>query len=234
MSCPENLVEGRIDRLRTQYRESNRLLGLMRNYLEQIDEAIQVGCGIVDYFDLDTAVGDQLTLIGKRMGWPRCHCVCAPSPVVGFDCGGPYGVAIAGFCDNNATWINCDEIATADLCLTDDEVYRGYLRARRYQILGLYDIASLQTALRHVWGDTATVYSLTVGTIVLAPGRALTAQETLEIPMVIRVMPIAPGIRAQVSLGTGAVGGFGAGWGGFCDSSEWLCPIDAHAYDCGV
>jgi hypothetical protein len=225
------LVEAEINRIATEYRESPRLLGLMRSYLAQIEEVAQVVCGIPSYFDILTAVGDQLTILGKRLGWPRCHCVCDVAPVVGFDCDPSFGFQIVGFC-GGGTWIDCNEVGNSEICLDDDAVYRGYLLARRYQMLGLYDIASLQNALRHVWGSTAMVAESGLGRVVLAPGRYLTAQETLEVPLVVRVMPIAPGIRAEVHLGEGLIAGFGTGWGGFCEAANWLCPVAPHAYDC--
>jgi hypothetical protein len=231
--CPADneLVEEQIDRVATQYRESGNLLGLMRAYLRQAEEVAQAVCAIPPFFDLDTAVGDQLTLIGKRLGWPRCHCVCDVSPVFGFDCGAPGGPPIVGFCEGG-TWVNCNEVGNSEICLSDDEVYRGYLKARRYQMLGLYDVASLEAALGHVWGPSSYVIESGRGRVVLAPGRDLTAAETRELALAIRVMPIAPGIRAEVHLGSDPVFGFGMGWGGFCEGAVWLCPTDPHAYSC--
>lgn len=228
------LVEEHIDRIATQYRESPRLLGLARAFLQQVEEARAVVAAIPTYFDLDTAVGHQLTLLGKRLGWPRCHCVCDMSPVFGFDCGTPDpNLRIVGFCEGG-TWVTCREVGGGELCLWDDAVYRGYLRARRYQMLGLYDLVSLTTALRHVWGPTATVIESGQGRVVLASGRVLLAEELRQLPLAVRVMPIAPGIRATVHLGGGPIFGFGEGWAGLCEepAAEFLCEVDPHAYDC--
>jgi len=254
-TCPltGTMVEAEINRVATEYRESTRLLGLIRTYLRQVEEVAQAICAIPSYFDIETAVGDQLTLLGKRMGWPRCHCVCVSIPVYGFEC---EDETVLGFCDDG-TWINCGDAGNGELCLYNDEVYRTFLKARRYQMLGLYDIESLQTAMRHIWGPTAVVIDTRPGRVTLAPGRELTMQERLELPLVIRVMPIAPGIRVMVSLEAGRFAGFGEGWGGFCEQDEqltndfgepltndvgeplfvrvganWFCPIDPHAYDC--
>lgn len=259
--CPVTgeMVEDAVDRILTQYRESPNLLGLTRTLLGRAEEAAMVVCGIPEFFDLDSAVGDQLTLLGKRLGWPRCHCVCDIQPAFGFDCGGFNYIPIAGFCDDSSTWLDCNVVGVGEICLADDETYRGYLKARRYQAMGLYDVASLQAAAGHVWGEAASVVETGVGYVVLAPGRLLTGEEKAQIALAVRVMPIAPGIRATLHLEVGQIFGFGAGWGGFCDEpevlttesgapittedgdpiivdvdSDWLCPVDAHPYDCAA
>jgi hypothetical protein len=231
--APGDLVEAEINKVATQYREAGKFLAYMRVVLGEVEGAIRATCAIPDFFDLDTAVGDQLTLLGKRMGWPRCHCVCDVAPVFGFDCGpNPLGIPIVGFCEGG-TWADCDEVGNGEICLSDDEVYRGFLRARRYQMLGLYDIASLQAALRHVWGPAANVANTGAGKVVIAPGRPLTAVETSQLPLVVRVMPIAPGIKAKLFLGgDDPIFGFGEGWGGFCADAQWLCETDPNAYAC--
>ena len=226
-------VEQEIDRVLTQYRESPVLLGLLRIYLDQIEQALLVARGIPEYFDLDTAMGDQLTLLGKRLGFPRCHCVCTLPPVFGFDCGGSYTgpYEIVGLCEGGS-WLACRETGTSTVCIDDDEMYRAFLRARRYQTLGLYDADSLQAAAEHIWGDTVQIHNLGGGRVVVSPGRALSADETVMRQIAFRVLPIAPGIQALTSDATGPIFGFGDGWYGFCDDAVWLCPADPHPYDC--
>ncbi|WP_100959019.1 DUF2612 domain-containing protein [Bosea sp. FBZP-16] len=237
-SCPVagDLVETEIDRVATQYREATKFLGLVRNILAEGERAAISLCSLPDFFDLDTAVGDQLTILGKWLGFPRCHCVCgATPPVAGFDCeeyAGPY--TLVGFCSPGSSWVDCPTLGDGEVCIDDDEVYRRYLRARRYQMLGLYDIASLQTAIRQVWGETAQVADAAVGRVILSPGRVLTAAETAQLPIAFRVFPIAPGIKAYMHIGTGPIAGFGAGWAGFCEDASWLCASDPHTYFCVV
>ena len=228
---PGELVEARMDRVLTQYRESPKLLALIRHSLEQLEQAALTACDIPNHFDIRTAIGDQLTLIGKRMGWPRCHCVCTVEPVFGFDCDAPNpNLAISGFCEPGSSWIDCRPAGTSDLCLYDDGVYRGYLYARRYQMMQLYDIDSLQAALGHIWGPTAVVHSSGGGRVTIAPGRALTTQETRELPVAVRVLPIAPGIGVNLHLGAGNIFGFGGGWGGFCETTQTTTLHDSTGY----
>lgn len=222
--CPEPdvLVEQRVDRVWTQYRESPKLLHLMRTYMRQAEAILLEACALPQKFDLDTAVGDQLTLLGKRLGWPRCHCVCTSQPTFGFACEGvPVQQPITGFCDANGVWFDCNPYGTADICITDDEVYRNFLRARRFQMLALYDLESLTIAIQHLFGPTASVLDAGNGRVVIAPGRFLTDSEQLLIQLYPRVLPVAPGIRVRFHYGEDIkVFGFGEGWGGFCEMWE--------------
>ena len=90
---PEVLVEDAIDQILTQYRESPNLIGLARGFLNEPASTAQIICQILDHFDIETATDDQLTIIGKWLGWPRCHCAGRLRPVFGFPCD-PLDVAI--------------------------------------------------------------------------------------------------------------------------------------------
>lgn len=217
-TCPAkgSLVERELARLPTQYREAARLQGYIAGVLHQIEEATRVTCAIPSFFDLNTAVGEQLTFLGKRMGVPRCHCVCNAKPVIGFACEGvqtPF--QIVGFCEDGV-WQGCEGVS--DLCINDDEVFRNHLKARRYQMLGLFDLESLGAAIRQVWGSTAWVARAQAGQVVLAPGRDLTRGEIERLAVTLRLLPIAPGIRIAMHYGAAPIAGFGTGWAGFCDS----------------
>ena len=48
----------------------------------QVADVITSICDLPSYFDIDTEVGEQLTFLGRRMGWPRCHCICTSQPVL--------------------------------------------------------------------------------------------------------------------------------------------------------
>lgn len=230
---PGELVEEEINEVATEYREATKFLGLIRALLAQPEDAAIKLCAVPSFFDIDTAVGDQLTILGKQLGFQRCHCVCDAPKVFGFRCG-PFTSSdrISGFCEPGSTWAGCPPLGAGDICITDDEVFRGFVKARRYQVLGLYDIASLQAAARHLWGNAASVISSRVGRVTLAPGRALSDFETMLVSVAFRVLPIAPGIKGMIHYGTGPIFGFGEGWGGFCESAEFICPADPYTYTC--
>lgn len=234
MDCPDKaaIVEERIDRILTQYRESPNLLGIIRHDLEELADVIVASCAMPSEFDILSAVGDQLTLVGKRLGWPRCHCICVPVPVFGFECGAADpNLPIAGLWEGGV-WAGCQEAGDGDICLDDDETYRRYLLARRYQARQLWDIDSLQAAAEHIWGETATVASMGGARVAVQPGRTLTPLEAIQLPVAFRVLPLAPGITPHLSLEVGRIFGFGTGWGGLCDDAAWFCPQEFDPYNC--
>jgi len=214
---PGELVAQELRRIATQYRESPKLLHLIRTYLAQVEEALRATCAIPSAFDIDTATGDQLTLIGKRLGWPRSHCVCTVQPVYGIECEGVVSqYTLVGFCEDGI-FVNCDPGGVSEITITDDEIYRGFVRARRYQFLGLFDVESLNAALKAIWGDDAFVVDGGIGRVVMTPGRDLTDLERALLPLVPRVLPVAPGIRQRFHFTGFPILGIGEGWGGFCE-----------------
>ncbi|MEZ2132406.1 MULTISPECIES: DUF2612 domain-containing protein [unclassified Sinorhizobium] len=220
LSFADEFAEGGINRVLMQYRESPKLLHVIHTYLRQIAGVYEAIGNLPRYFDLNSAVGDQLTLVGKRMGFPRCHCVCDVQPVFGFDCSdGGNTRPIVGFCED-ASWEDCGEDGTSEICINDDEMYRRLLIARSYQMQSRYGLADLTAALQAIFGPTAAVLEAGHGRVVLAPLRELTEAETAILQIVPRVLPIAPGIVTRWHFGTFLVFGFGEGWGGFCEKRE--------------
>ena len=214
-------VEAGIDRVLTQYRESPKLLHLIRTYLRQAWQAGNAVCDLPDGFNIDTATGDQLTIIGKWLGFPRCHCVCTVQPVFGFPCDVqlPGSRPIVGFCEGGL-WLGCETDGISEICILDDDLYRRLLIARSYQMQSRYGWDDLTAAIQALFGPQARVMASGHGTVVLAPFRTLSAIETAVLQVIPRVMPIAPGISTRWHFGTFSVFGFGEGWGGFCEPWE--------------
>jgi len=236
--CPEKgvLVDRELSRIATQYREAKRLRGYMGAVLGQLEDVARVTCDIPNHFDLNTAVGEQLTWIGKRMGVPRCHCVCNTKPIHGYACEGEqYPFPLSGYCEDG-TYLGCDGVST--LCLSDDEVFRAHLKARRYQMLGLFDLESLSASIRHVWGRAAWVPQAKRGQVVLSPGRDLSSAERTRLAVTLRILPVAPGMRIAMHFGAAPIAGYGTGWAGYCDESDpsiighLLCPVVIDPYAC--
>lgn len=224
VGCPADrnaLIEAEIDRVMTQYRESPNLLGILRADLNQIFEALQVACSVPDFFDINTAIGDQLTILGRRLGWPRDHCFCTTHPVFGFDCEGESSFyQISGFCVEGVRWADCIDFGTGTFTIDDDETYRKFLKVRRYQFLALYDIDSLNECARILFGPQALVLDSGNRKVVIAPGRTLTTYEASLLPLYRRVLPVAFGIDVCFHFRSLHPFGFGDGWGGFCDQGE--------------
>lgn len=224
MTCPTpaEMVEERINRVLTQYRESPKLLHVLRTYLGAMAELHSQVCDLPDKFYLETATGDQLTLLGKRMGWGRCHCVCDIDPVFGFECADEISLRpVTGFCDASGGWVNC-ETGLSELCISDDELYRRFLKVRSYQMTNQYDLTSLEQAVRIFFGDTSKVLHAGEGRVVIAPGRDLSQTEIAMLQLYPRVLPLALGVRATFHFGEVRVFGFGEGWGGFSEPDPAL------------
>lgn len=218
--CPQSgeLVEERINRVLTQYRESTNLLFLLRTYLSKVEQEYLKYCDLPTYFDIDTATGDQLTILGKRLGWTRCHCICDTQPTFGFDCEGVIeSVPVSGFCDGNNTWFNCGVSGTGEICIVSDDLYRKFLKVRIYQYLSRFSIADLSTCVLILWGSEAKVIDAGRGRVVVAPGRELDDAEISVLQLYSRVLPVALGVEVRYHFGNTSVFGFGDGWGGFCE-----------------
>lgn len=213
------MVEARIDEILTQYRESPKLLHMIRTYLRQVEILAQEAVQLPAKFNLETAVGEQLTFIGRRMGWGRCHCVCKSQPVFGFQCEGyPSPYSIVGFCDDNGTWIDCANGGISEICLSDDELYRKFLKVRAFQLDRRTDLAALQEAVKIFWGDDAVVLHAENRRITIAPGRHLTNNERQVLQLYPRVLPVPLGSMVRFHFDPNTkVFGFGEGWGGFCE-----------------
>lgn len=222
--CPETgaLVETALDRIATQYRESPRLIGLIRALLSAAEAPTLALCPVPDFFDLDTAAGDQLTIIGKWLGWPREHCRGTRAATFGFtagctECELDRGPILAGFCEG--IWDGCPDSEFASYTFTDDALYRRFLKARRAQIAGDYSRPALLSAARALFDDDGLVILRErPGTATLILSRAFTAGERQILHLYGWVLPVAPGIALDILSrpDDGLVFGFGDGWGGFC------------------
>lgn len=220
MTCVDGdvFVEERVDRVLTQYRESPKLLHMIRTYVRHVAQAATAVCDLPEYFNLDTATGDQLTIIGKWMGFPRCHCICDVQPVFGFPCEDTTIAdrQIVGLCESGS-WLSCTSDGVSEICIEDDEFYRVLLKARSYQMQAKYGWDDLTTAVQEIFGTDAKIMDAGHGQVVIAPFRALSLLEEAALQVIPRALPIAPGISTRWHFGTFEIFGFGEGWGGFCE-----------------
>lgn len=220
-------VEARVDRVITQYRESPKLLHTIRSILGRVEEFGDTARGYPDFFHLESAVGQQLTMIGNRLGWPRCHCICTTTPVFGFDCEG--AVDVVGFCGPNSSWEACGDTGIGEFCITDDETYRTFLKVRIYQMLGLFDLESLKRAIGLIW-PRAWIPAARSQSIIIAPMVEGIDQTDPLLQLWPRVLPVAVGVRVLYHFGTRPIFGFGEGWSGISDCAE-VVPLTTEAGD---
>lgn len=224
----DTLAEAQIDKLATQYRESNNLIGITRGYVHQVATVENTACSMLDNFDIDDAVGDQLTILGKVLGWPRVHCAGRRKAVFGFECDnecGPPTVPVGGFCE--AEWACDGDPDFVEFTFTDDEMYRGFLKSRAITLAGEYRRDSLTEAARAMFGDLAVIWKREAGVVHLATGRLLSDTEISISHLYRQVLPVPPGIALELWHSRGAPFGFGHGWGGMC-SGHWPVQITTH------
>jgi len=220
-------TDDRTEKLATQYRESPNLQSVIRTYLDSAGEVAPVICSVFEV-DIDTSTGDQLTQIGKILGWGREQCGGTRPKVFGFTCEDECSsleTPIGGFCDN---WVgdDCDNNSLfGAFSFEDDELYRRFLKSVVLKYDNDYRRSTLKQALAILFGEDSVVYTETPGTISISSGRALTSDEISIAHLFKQVLPIAPGVGVDIyETQTSKPFGFGEGWGGFC-TGEFPAPV---------
>lgn len=219
MTCDySDFLSKRRELVVTQYRESPNLLEFMRIFsgaLIPVGEAI---CNTV--FDIDTSTGDQLTIIGKILGWPRTHCSGVRKAFFGFCGDSCHGRTynIGGFCDD---WYcgGTEQISAGEYTFTDDELYRLFLKSMVIRNDNDYTRQTLRESLKVLFGDDAGILRQTEGHVDVFTGRPLTVEEYEVAHLYHAVLPVAPGVSIGLYESDSAPFGFGGGWGEFCNSS---------------
>ena len=204
MTSPEpgTLVEAEVDRVLTQYRESPKLLAMIRAYLADVEAAALAICVTPDAFDIDTATGDQLTIIGKWLGWPREHCRGARNAAFGFEKAGCVACEqdddpiVGGFCSD---WGGCAGSDYRAYTFLDDDLYRRFLKARAVQLAGDFHRETLTAAIRALFGaSTAMIVRERPGAVTVTLGRPIKPGERQILHLYRDVLPIAPGIKPAI------------------------------------
>lgn len=162
-----------IDLLAWQYRNSPNLKAYLSLMLAELEVLREAACNVA--FDIDTSTGAALTMIGKFVGFPRCHCAVFPP-----DC--------------------CPQFTFGeDYCFDDDELYRKLIKAWlvRRKSTGL--VTELQDSAQALFGVDTRVMTYAFGDITVGTGRSLTALEHALLPFIeTRVLPTGFGCHAVV------------------------------------
>lgn len=228
------MVEERIDRVWTQYRESPNLLGVTRAALNELADVAERGDAISTAFDIDTSSAEQLTIIGGWLGWPRTHCQGSKAKVFGFSCPDDdcsVGYPVLGFCEGAR--FACKDARSEEFTFEDDALYRQFLKAR---VVSINAARSLQftrqdliDAAGVLFGSEVVIVREGRGKLILCLTRFFTPQELQILHLAREVLPVPPGVALTWAHCDGAVFGVGEGWGLLCTSSFYTVikdPLD--------
>lgn len=218
------MEEERINRILTQYRESPNLIGVIRAALSELADVAERGDAIQAAFDIDTSTGDQLTMIGKWLGWPRTHCQGSRAKVFGFACEEDdcsVGYPVLGFCEGAR--FACEGALFEEFTFSDDALYRRYLKARAVAINAAqtndYSRDDLVAAASALFGDDCVIVKERRGETILCLTRFFTSAELQILHLAEHVLPIPPGVTLTWAHCDGEIFGVGTGWGELCTSS---------------
>lgn len=217
---PGELTSRALANVITQYRESKNFLAYLTIFLDQLEEVGAVFCDIQGAFDPDTAEDDQLDMLGKMAGFPRCHCGGIKKVYFGLVCGtcGFDPGTVEGFCTGEWPCAADGEAITdyEDFCFTDDDQYRSFIKAKIIKNRSNGNAADLTESLGILFGADARILWERNATLAVGTGRVLTSQEKRIIHLFASVLPIIRGVRLEIYEVTQPFG-FGAGWFGLCD-----------------
>ena len=197
----------------TQYRDSTNLINLIEGISSVFIQFKQQFRNWIPSFNLETAVGDQLTILGRIVGFPRHHCNACMEWQESAN-GTVPAEAIATTCDKKY-WLG--EIN--DFTFDDDETYRSFLKARQIYNFTKGTIEDAVNAAKTIFGPTAFLYSQGYGQLIIATGSPQSIDTLKLLPLAYRSIPIPRGVRLRIIDSGSNPFGFGNGWYGFCSGS---------------
>lgn len=227
MSCPYvagNLKARLLQRLLTQYQESDKFKAYLQVFGDELEAIEQVYCTLYGGGDLQTATGSQLDQLGNGAGWPRCHCEGRQVVAFGFatNCNQPTDVV--GWCDGNWAGPACGGLhQKEEYCFTDDDLYRRFIAAKTIRNRSNGSIEDMEAALIALFGNDAVVLFEDQTTLTVGTGRVLSAEERLISHLFELVLPKVRGVKLEIIEVVNHFG-IGTGWGGWC-TGEFGKPI---------
>lgn len=148
------------NRLATQFQESPNLIAFITAFLRVANELDCVLDDIHRAFDLDTATGDQLDIIGRLVGQPRDFIPDIDPDTFTFDIGP--GFDLGRFIINEGF-----------IELTDEE-YRRWIRARIARNTNQITPEDIIASVRFVFGDIEVFFTDGDTQYIVSIGQALT------------------------------------------------------------
>lgn len=227
----QQMIDERLSEVLTQYRESPKLKGMISVYLGVLADIAIQNEQMLSAFDLDSSIGDQLTMIGKWLGWPREHCQGQRAAHFGFERDGSCTdyYPVKGFCEDG--YFSCGVGSDfEEFEFDDDSVYRKWLKARAIKINSQkkrdFRRENLVEACQEIFGNGVEIVSERKATLTICIPRAMTDQEMATSHLLKGVLPVPPGVGFSIANSPSVPFGFGPGWGELCNSSFYATVRD--------
>lgn len=188
-ASPSNLVAAFKSRLAHNYIEGANINAVLDALLAQVEEFETSACTLLDNFDCDTAVGEQLDIIGLLVGLPRT--VCAVYRGIPQVC----GAAVVPFEDY--TFADDDEYRKFIKAMIASRNFDGTLNGYTQILQFLFDDIPLGDPLT---GD-AKVLVAHAGYVLIGIPRALTDAENQLMELIKFILPYYGATDVRVAFG---------------------------------
>lgn len=136
-------------RLVTQYQNSPLFKALIKVFTDELQETEQVMQDLLNLRQLDVAVGDQLTIIGRIVGQDRFEILTNTAGYFGFV--DLYWFGYIGFKDiDGGDWL--PEDGSEYTPITDDQ-YRQFIKAKIYKNQSKFSLPEMEILAQYVMND---------------------------------------------------------------------------------
>lgn len=211
-STSSNLIEAFLSRLSHVYQNGTNIRAFITAFLQQHEILEQNICQLLDNFNIDTAVGNQLDIVGLYVGLPRNICNVYRQLFFGFikpndDCCTDFNV---GLCDGEFYCGNTSQ-RFRDYTFVDDAEYRKYIKAIIYSQNFDGTLKQYERIVQYVFDDidfnnvnsvgTTRVLTHGGGMILIAVTADLTLQQKRLIELNKYVLPYYGTTRVKVIVG---------------------------------
>ena len=224
------LTEKHLDYLICQYGQSANLRALFSAFFAGFEIVEKDMAAISAAFDIETATGDALTILGERAGWPRTHCAAQCTPVFGWLCDDNERSGVLGWCEGE--WL-CDENSTGrqDYTFVDDDLYRRFIKAKRLANASVGTAVELVEIARLLFdSDDVGIMGMENRKLDLLVQHHLTDEEFSVVELIKRILPAPIGTVVSIYESDGPPFGWDCGTGdcgtmGWCEGS-FVCKVE--------
>lgn len=199
-----------LSRLDEPFRDAPNLVALTRVMLEELERVESVACTMLDSFNIDTAVGEQLDTLGYIIGLPRTVCNVERLVYFGFTKDGDDDCCNinSGLC--SPFFVEGKTARFRDYTFADDEEYRKFLIARAATRGFDGTVTHYQRIVRYLFDGTpidddsageSLVWTHGAGKVTIRVPRDLTEFEISKAELYKQVLPFYGGYNIKILAG---------------------------------